>query len=100
MALPTEAALHSPIAPDVPRYLQATRADAPERIRLFRVAWDVACSSFGARQVLYERFFFGDPVRMMNALYNVYDKEPLMDRVRAFLARDDEPSSSSPQPSA
>jgi hypothetical protein len=28
---------------------------------------------------------------MMSALYNVYDKEPLMDRVRAFLARDDGP---------
>jgi hypothetical protein len=29
---------------------------------------------------------------MMSALYNVYDKEPLMQRVRAFLARDDAPS--------
>jgi aromatic ring hydroxylase len=48
MALPTEATLHSPIAPDVHRYLQAARADAPERMRLFRLAWDVACSSFGA----------------------------------------------------
>jgi hypothetical protein len=39
----------------------------------------------------------------LSALYNVYDKEPLMDRVRAFLARADEPPSSSPhspQPSA
>jgi catechol 2,3-dioxygenase-like lactoylglutathione lyase family enzyme len=62
------------------------------RGRLFHLAWDVACRSFGARQVLYERFFFGDPVRMMSALYNVYDKEPLMERVRAFLARDDAPS--------
>jgi 4-hydroxyphenylacetate 3-monooxygenase len=42
--------------------------------------------------VLYEHFFFGDLVRMMSALYNVYDKEPLMEGVRAFLARDDEPS--------
>jgi 4-hydroxyphenylacetate 3-monooxygenase len=82
-------------ASEVDRYLQAVRADALERIRPFRLAWDVACSSFGARQVLYERFFFGDPVRMMSALYNVcnvYDKEPLMERVRAFLARDDGPS--------
>jgi len=96
MALPTEAALQSPIAPDVHRYLQAARVDAPERMRLFRLAWDVACSAFGGRQVLYERFFFGDPVRMMSALYNVYDKQPLMDRVKEFLARDeDEPSAKS-----
>jgi aromatic ring hydroxylase len=46
----------------------------------------------GAAAGVYERFFFGDPVRMMSALYNVYDKEPLMQRVRAFLARDDAPS--------
>jgi 4-hydroxyphenylacetate 3-monooxygenase len=89
MALPPAAALQSPIAGDVTRYLQAARADAPERMRLYRLAWDVACSAFGGRQVLYERFFFGDPIRMMSALYNVYDKEPLMERVRAFLDRDD-----------
>ena len=36
-------------------------------------------------------------VRMMSALYNVYDKEPLMDRVKEFLARD-EPSAVSDEP--
>jgi 4-hydroxyphenylacetate 3-monooxygenase len=35
--------------------------------------------------VLYERFFFGDPVRMAGALYNTYDKQPYMDRVREFI---------------
>ena len=43
-----------------------------------------------ARQTLYERFFFGDPVRMASALYGIYDKEPLMERVRQFLARAEE----------
>ena len=33
-------------------------------------------SAFAARQPLYERFFFGDPVRMARALYTTYDKEP------------------------
>ena len=31
--------------------------------RLFRLAWDIAGTSFGSRQVLYERFFAGDPPR-------------------------------------
>ena len=31
------------------------------RVRLFRLAWDVTCSSFAGRQTLYERFFSGDP---------------------------------------
>jgi aromatic ring hydroxylase len=40
---------------------------------------------FGSRQVLYERFFFGDPVRMAGALFNTYDKQPYMDMVKAFI---------------
>lgn len=87
MALPTEADVGGEAGPDIQKYLQARSAPARERIRLFRLAWDAALSSFGSRQVLYERFFFGDPVRMMSALYNVYDKEPAMEQVRAFLDR-------------
>jgi len=63
---------------------------ARDRVKLFRLAWDIACSAFGGRQTLYERFFFGDPVRMASALYGIYDKDPLMERVRQFLAREDE----------
>ncbi len=89
MAIPTEADFNSPVGRDVRRYLQAAKGDAEERVKLFRLGWDVACSSFGGRQELYERFFFGDPVRMAGALYTGYDKAPLMERVRAFLNRDD-----------
>lgn len=59
------------------------------RVQLFRLAQDIACNAFGSRQSLYERCFFGDPVRMASALYGLYDKEPLMARVRQFLARED-----------
>jgi len=89
MMIPPDSALDSPIAQDIDRYMVAANRDARERIKLFRLAWDVACSAFAGRQVLYERFFFGDPVRMMSVLYRTYDKQPLMDRVSAFLARDD-----------
>jgi 4-hydroxyphenylacetate 3-monooxygenase len=65
MATPTEADFASPVGGDVRRYLQAAKGDAEERVRLFRLGWDIACSSFGGRQELYERFFFGDPVRMI-----------------------------------
>jgi 4-hydroxyphenylacetate 3-monooxygenase len=87
MATPTEADLNGPIGPTIERYFTAARADSRERIALFRLAWDVAVSSFGSRQVLYERFFFGDPVRMAGALFNTYDKQPYMDRVREFIAQ-------------
>lgn len=85
MATPTEADLNGPMGPTIERYFTAARADARDRIALFRLAWDTAVSSFGSRQVLYERFFFGDPVRMAGALFNTYDREPYMERVRAFI---------------
>ena len=85
MAIPTEEDMHSPIRPLIDRYLQGRNVDAYERVRLFRLAWDVALSAFGSRQVLYERFFFGDPVRMASALYTSYDKEPYKQRIQEFL---------------
>jgi 4-hydroxyphenylacetate 3-monooxygenase len=90
MMIPPQSALDSPIGDDIERYLVVTNLGAQDRVKLFRLAWDIACSAFGGRQVLYERFFFGDPVRMASALYNVYDKEPLMERVRQFLGREAE----------
>lgn len=90
MMIPPQSAFDSPIGDDLNRYLVVANMQAQDRVKLFRLAWDIACSAFGGRQVLYERFFFGDPVRMSSALYGVYSKEPLMDRVRQFLAREDE----------
>lgn len=90
MARPTKADLDSEIRPLIDRYFQAARMPAAERIRLFRLAWDVALSSFGTRQVIYERFFFGDPVRMQMATFGSYDRQPYVDRVREFLAREAE----------
>ena len=34
----------------------------PPLVAIFRVAWDIAGSAFGSRQVLYERFFASDPL--------------------------------------
>lgn len=86
MAIPTEADMQNPaIRPQIDKYLQGRHVDADFRVRLFRLAWDVANSAFGQRQSLYERFFFGDPVRMAGALVGSYDRTAYMDRVRDFL---------------
>ncbi len=89
MATPSERDFQSPLADDIERYFGAAEAGPRERIALYRLAWDVACSAFGGRQVLYERFFFGDPVRMASALVDATDLKPLIERVNAFLARPD-----------
>ena len=90
MATPSAADFANPAElPDLEHYFAAADADAKERVALYRLAWEGACSAFGGRQVLYERFFFGDPVRMASALVDNTDLKPLSDRIRAFLKRSD-----------
>jgi 4-hydroxyphenylacetate 3-monooxygenase len=61
---------------------------ARDRIKLFHLAWDIACSSFGSRQVLYERFFASDPLTRARALASIFPKRQVMDQVLDFLGRD------------
>jgi 4-hydroxyphenylacetate 3-monooxygenase len=89
MAAPSEADFESPILPDIEKYLATARALPRERVALYRLAWDVAGSDFGGRQLLYERFFFGDPVRMAGALVEATDLKPLIERINSFLKRAD-----------
>jgi len=89
MALPSEADFDTALTPEVERYLATDNSSARDRARLFHLAWDVTCSSFGGRQVLYERFFGGDPVRNSISLSHNYDRGPAMARVREFLERPD-----------
>jgi 4-hydroxyphenylacetate 3-monooxygenase len=88
MALPAEADLNGPLATEIKQYLDTDTASAEERIRLFHLAWDTCCSAFGSRQVLYERYFGGDALRNAVMLYNLYDKEPMTERVRVFLEQE------------
>jgi 4-hydroxyphenylacetate 3-monooxygenase len=86
-SMPTEEDLKGPLVDDIRKYYQAARAEAFDRIPLFRLAWDASLSAFASRQVLYERFFFGDPVRMAGALvtgHNVQIQQ-YAEKVRAFV---------------
>jgi 4-hydroxyphenylacetate 3-monooxygenase len=89
MATPAEADFNSPLLPQIDRYLGAGVTSAKDRVALYRLAWDVAGSAFAGRQVLYERFFFGDPVRMAGALVDNTDLQPLVKRIEDFLKRVD-----------
>ena len=87
MALPGEADVNSEARADIEMYLQGKTLTGPERVRLFKLAFDASISGFSGRQSLYEYFFFGDPVRMAGAMVNSYDREPVRARVREFLNR-------------
>nr|WP_233711554.1 4-hydroxyphenylacetate 3-monooxygenase, oxygenase component [Lederbergia citrisecunda] len=85
VSLPTEKDFESPIRQDLEKYLQATNKTAEDRVKLFRLAWDLTMSPFGTRQIQYERYFFGDPIRLSSNLYKAYPKQLSVDRVSQFL---------------
>lgn len=88
MAIPTHHDFEDEeIGPLMHRYMQGANIDGYERVQLFRLAWDIAISAFGNRQVLYEYYFFGDPVRMSNVFYDHYSKDPYKQHVQEFLER-------------
>jgi 4-hydroxyphenylacetate 3-monooxygenase len=89
MATPTEADLQQPeLAADIEKYYQSATLMGHERVRLFRLAADLACSGFAGRQVLYERFFAGDPFLLAAARFTSYDRGAAVARVRALLAHE------------
>jgi 4-hydroxyphenylacetate 3-monooxygenase len=85
VAVPSYAELKGPAAADVATYFQSANADSATRIKLFRLAFDAAVSSFSGRQQLYERYYSGDPVRLAGTLYALYDKDSYMDRIAHLL---------------
>ena len=87
VAVPSYAETSSPVWPDVEKYFQSANADSRSRIRLFRLAFDAAVSSFAGRQQLYERYYSGDPVRLAGTLYSLYDRDGYMERISGLLDR-------------
>ncbi|MCC9022967.1 4-hydroxyphenylacetate 3-monooxygenase, oxygenase component [Bacillus nakamurai] len=85
VTLPTESAFASNIRGDLDQYLQAAETNAEDRVKIFRLAWDLTMSPFGTRQTQYERYFFGDPVRLSSHLYKSYPKEKQVESISKFL---------------
>jgi 4-hydroxyphenylacetate 3-monooxygenase len=90
MITPADADLRGPLAADIEQYLATDGATARDRVKLFRLAWDLAGSAFGSRQVLYERFFAGDPLTRARFLGAIYPKADVVKRVAEFLERSDD----------
>ena len=88
LAAPAEADFDTPLAQEIDQYLSTDTTNARDRAQLFHLAWDVACSAFSGRQVLYERMFGGNAVRNASILFDNFDKEPFRKRVREFLESD------------
>lgn len=87
---PSEADFKGPLKNHIEQYLATDNTGARDRVKLFRLAWDIAGNAFGSRQVLYERFYASDPLTRARALAALYPKKQVMDRVLDFLGREDD----------
>jgi 4-hydroxyphenylacetate 3-monooxygenase len=85
VAVPSFAEIAGELKEDVEKYFQVANADSSRRIKLMRLAYDSALSSFAGRQRLYEQYYTGDPMRTQAALFNSYDKEDHIERVWTML---------------
>jgi 4-hydroxyphenylacetate 3-monooxygenase len=86
MGIPTEADFqHEEVGPIIHRALQGKNLEGYERVQLFRLAWDMTMSAFGSRQMHYEYYFFGDPIRMGMTYFDNYDKDSYKDLIKDFL---------------
>jgi anthranilate 3-monooxygenase (FAD)/4-hydroxyphenylacetate 3-monooxygenase len=88
LMMPSAEDFLSPISGDIEKYLQgAGGLPAEERVRLYKLAWDLCGDGFGQRTLQYERYYAGDPVRLLAANYISYDKTRaygLVDRALAL----------------
>jgi 4-hydroxyphenylacetate 3-monooxygenase len=85
VGVPSFAELAGGAKKDVEKYFQSVNADSPKRIKLNRLAYDAALSSFAGRQRLYEQYYSGDPMRTQSLMFRMYPKDEHIQRVHDML---------------
>ncbi|MCM3177730.1 4-hydroxyphenylacetate 3-hydroxylase family protein [Cytobacillus horneckiae] len=79
---------HPDLREDVEKYYGGrSGVSAEERVRLFKLAWDLCGEAFGMRLLQYERYYTGDPVRKRAIFYNKYKKAKKFSMVDEVLAK-------------
>jgi anthranilate 3-monooxygenase (FAD)/4-hydroxyphenylacetate 3-monooxygenase len=92
MLMPSAADFAVPeLAGDTGKYYCGAKISSLDRVRLFKLAWDLAGEAFGQRLVQYERYYAGDPVRNLAGAYLSVDDSDYRRLVDAALALAGEP---------
>lgn len=85
---PSESDLANPeLRPYLDRYMRGKEVDVAYKSRLFRLAHDLAVSSFGMRQEVYEYWHGGDPNRNRINLLRSYDQSEVIKRIKDLVSR-------------
>src|SRR5690348_8657272 len=85
---PSERDLAAPeLRPSLERFMRGRDVSVEYKSRLFRVAHDLAMSSFGMRQDIYEYWHAGDPSRNRINLLRAYDQSDITERIKELCSR-------------
>ena len=85
---PSENDLANPeIRPYLERFMRGKDVDVEYKSRLFRFAHDLAASSFGMRQDIYEYWHGGDPNRNRINLLRGYDQSDIINRIKEVISK-------------
>ena len=78
---------HPEFRPYLERYMRGKGVDVAYKSRLYRLAHDLAVSSFGMRQEVYEYWHGGDPNRNRINLLHSYDQSDMINRIKDLVSR-------------
>ncbi|AKA48310.1 4-hydroxyphenylacetate 3-hydroxylase [uncultured archaeon] len=70
---------------DISTYIRSSNATSEERIKLFRLAWDVIGSEFAGRHHQYEMFYAGAPFVAKNYSFRNYGYDEPVEMVDSFM---------------
>ena len=85
---PSENDLANPeFRPYLDKYMKGKDVDVEYKSRLYRLAHDLAVSSFGMRQEVYEYWHGGDPNRNRINLLRSYDQSDMIDRIKDLVLK-------------
>ena len=84
---PSEADLQNPeIRPYLDRYMRGKDVDVEYKSRLYRLAHELAVSSFGMRQEVYEYWHAGDPNRNRVNLLRRFDQREIREQIEELIS--------------
>jgi aromatic ring hydroxylase len=85
---PSENDLANPeLRPFLDRYMRGKGVGVEYKSRLYRLAHDLAVSSFGMRQEVYEYWHGGDPNRNRINLMRTFDQAEVIDQIKALVSK-------------
>ena len=85
---PSENDLANPeLRPFLDRYMRGKGVGVEYKSRLYRLAHDLAVSSFGMRQEVYEYWHGGDPNRNRINLMRTFDQDDVIERIRGLVEK-------------